>query len=131
MAALLLDLVNYLAAKSLVAGDGVDAFRDFVPEKPDTVVVLSEYTGDPVSVYTSVVHRSVQVRVRSTSAELARAKCMSICEAFISTSDDNRIDFSTARWGQVYVRQTPFKLSQDESGRTTYCFNLGITTSIE
>ena len=127
---LLLAIINYLVANGILLGDGIDAFRDFMPEEPDSVVVLHEYRGDQLSQYTTNVHRSVQVKVRDTSAEAARDKALQILQLFISESESRRVDFSENVWGQVYIRQLPFKLQQDNSNRVTYCFNLGITTNI-
>lgn len=126
---LLISLIEYLVANKLCNGDGIDTFRDFMPESPDTAVVLHEYGGDPLSPFTEHVHRSIQVKVRDKNAEVARRKAVQICEAFRASSEDYRVDFSDGSWGQVYVRQPPFKLMQDESSRVTYCFNLGITTN--
>ena len=123
-------LIAYGTESEILEGDGIDSFRDFLPEAPDNVVVFAEYAGDPVSPYTENVHRSVQVRVRDRNAELARSRAVKICNLFSSNSEDRRIDFTDELWGQVYIRQTPFKLSQDESDRISYCFNLGITTNI-
>lgn len=127
---LLLTLINYCVAKGILVGDGEDAFRDFTPEIPDTVTVFHEYAGDPISPFSDHVHRSVQVKVRSTSAEAARVKALQVMSAFKSDTESLRVDFSEDTWGQVYIRQTPFKLQQDSSNRVTYCFNLGITTNI-
>lgn len=123
-------LVAYGVIKDVLVGDGEDSFRDFMPEAPNDVVVFAEYPGDPVSPFTTCVHRSVQVKVRSVDAESARAKAVQIMSIFKSTDESLRIDFTDTLWGQVYIRQTPFKLSQDESDRVIYCFNLGITTNI-
>lgn len=128
---LLEDIVSYLTGLGLIQGDGIDTFRDFKPEKPDNIVSLHEYKGDPVSPYTSVVHRSVQVVVRNKSASEAQALAKRLCSAFITENETLRIDFTPTRWGQVHVRQTPHKFSQDESDRVHYGFNLGITTTIE
>lgn len=128
---LLEDIVAYLATKNIVEGDGVDAFRDFQPESPDNIVSLHEYAGDPVSRYTDVVHRSVQVVIRNKSASASKAKAYAVLNAFRMSDDAQRINFSDTRWGQVHIRQTPFKIKQDENGRTHYAFNLGITTNTD
>lgn len=127
---LLLSLVEYCVANGVLAGDGIDAFRDFMPETPDTATVFHEYAGDPLSPLTSVVHRAVQVKVRDISAEAARAKALEVLELFKADTESLRVDFSDSLWGQVYIRQVPFKLQQDSSNRVIYCFNLGITTNI-
>lgn len=123
-------LVSYGVANGVLIGDGVDSFRDFMPPSPDSVVAFHEYAGDPVSPFTSAVHRSVQVKVRDVSAEAARTKALQVVGIFKSSTEDLRINFSGDTWGQVYIRQMPFKLEHDESDRVTYCFNLGITTNI-
>lgn len=123
-------LVAYCTAKGVVAGDGEDTFRDFTPHSPDSIVAFHEYGGDPISPFTDSVHRSVQVKVRDKSAEAARTKALQILGLFKSDTESLRVDFTKDHWGQVYVRQTPFKLNQDESNRVIYCFNLGITTNI-
>lgn len=128
---LLEDIVTYLTNLGLVVGDGEDAYRDFKPESPDNIVSLHEYAGDPASPFTEVVHRSVQVVVRDQSADAAREKARLLAAAFADVGETRRIDFTATRWGQVYLRQPPFKLSQDEQNRTHYCFNLGITTTME
>ena len=128
---LLKDMVTYLTNLGLVEGDGVDTFRDFKPETPDNVVSLHEYKGDPVSPYTDVVHRSVQIVVRNKSAEAAHRLAINLYKAFVPTDETLRIDFTPDRWAQVHVRQVPHKFSQDESDRIHYGFNLGITTTIK
>ena len=127
---LLVSLIEYCVNEGVLHGYGEDAFADFVPEVPDTVVVFHEYTGDALTPFTDNVHRSVQIKVRDTSAEAARTKALSVLNVFKSKTENLRVDFSKDLWGQVYIRQLPFKLQQDGSNRVTYCFNLGITTNI-
>ena len=123
-------LVAYCVSKGALVGDGEDSYRDFMPEVPDAVVVFHEYMGSPLTPFTDSVHRSVQVKVRDTNAEAARTKALKVLEVFKSETEDRRVDFSEDLWGQVYIRQLPFKVQQDGSNRVTYCFNLGITTNI-
>ena len=127
---LLLSLIERCVTDGVLAGYGEDAFVDFTPEVPDTVVVFHEYTGDALSPVIDSVHRSVQIKVRDTSAEAARTKALNVLKVFKSKTESLRVDFSEDLWGQVYIRQLPFKLQQDGSNRVTYCFNLGITTNI-
>lgn len=128
---LLEDIVTYLCTKGLVQGDGVDTFRDFKPETPDNIVSLHEYAGDPVSPYMNEVHRSVQVVVRNVSASEAKRIADLLCKAFRAQDESLRIDFTDTRWGQVYIRQAPYKFLQDASDRVHYGFNLGITTNMD
>lgn len=126
---LLLDIVTFLADNGVVQGDGVDAFRDFTPEAPDSLVALHEYKGDPAVSYDPNVNRSVQVTVRDKDADVARQRALYIYKLFIS--DNLIVNFTPDRWGQVYLRQPPFKIGQDNNDRVTYGFNIGITTTIE
>lgn len=126
---LLLDIVTFLADNKIVQGDGVDAFRDFTPEAPDSLVALHEYKGDPAVHYDPNVNRSVQVTVRDKDADVARQKALNIYKLFMS--DNLIVQFTPDRWGQVHLRQPPFKIGQDDNDRVTYGFNIGITTTIE
>jgi hypothetical protein len=129
---LLEDIVAYFKTKDLIQGDGIDTFRDFMPETPDNIISLHEYKGDPVSRYTNVVHRSVQIVVRNKSAVTSQDIAKKLCQSILDDIADNgRVDFTPTRWGQVHIRQTPHKFSQDESDRVLYGFNLGITTTME
>lgn len=127
---LLVSLIDYCVTKGILAGYGEDAFVDFTPEVPDAIVVFHEYAGDALTPIVDSVHRSVQVKVRDVNAEAARVKALQVLSAFKSDTENLRVDFSKDVWGQVYIRQLPFKLDQDGSNRVTYCFNLGITTNI-
>lgn len=126
---LLLDMVQFLVSNSIVQEDGVDAFRDFTPEAPDTLIALHEYRGDPGVQHESAVNRSVQILSRSKSANEARQRALDIHGLLIS--DNLIINFTPDRWGQVHIRQSPFKIGIDGNGRTTYGFNVGITTTTE
>jgi hypothetical protein len=126
---LLLDMVQFLVNNSIVQEDGVDAFRDFTPEAPDTLIALHEYRGDPGVQHESAVNRSVQILSRSKSANEARQRALDIHSLLIS--DNLIINFTPDRWGQVHIRQSPFKIGIDGNGRTTYGFNVGITTTTE
>ena len=129
---LLLDIVLFLVGSDTVTGDGIDIFRDFTPEEPDSLVALHEYSGDPSSLYDNAVHRSVQVSCRDKDADAARQKALAVFNAIKSVQGtDGIVHFTTERWGQVYLRQTPFRLKTDENNRAYYAFNMGITTTIE
>lgn len=128
---LLLDIVTFLTNAGVIKGDGVDTFRDFTPETPDSLISLVEYKGSPLVPYEPSAHRSIQVSVRDKNADAARSKALDIFTVFQSSLQENaRIDFTEERWGQVTLRQTPFRSDTDSSDRVTYTFNIGITTTI-
>lgn len=128
---LLLDIVTYLTSKGVIEGDGIDTFRDFIPETPDNLVAITEYSGSPGVKYDPTAHRSIQVSVRNKNADVARSKALEIYKTFMPESDDARIDFTEDRWGQVSLRQPPFRMKTDSNDRVTYGFNMGITTTID
>jgi len=129
---LLEDIVTFLTSNSVIEGDGIDTFRDFIPETPDNLVAVTEYPGSPAVPYEPAAHRSIQIAVRNKSADDARRKTLDIYKVFLNAmGEDSRVDFTTERWGQVSLRQTPFRMKTDNNDRVTYGFNIGITTSIE
>jgi len=129
---LLLDIVTFLTTENVVTEDGVDVFRDFIPEEPDSLVALIEYRGDPLTPLDPAVHRSVQVSTRNKDADLARQKALEIFQVLREhQSTDNRVDLTEERWCQMYLRQSPFRYKTDENNRVYYCFNIGITTTID
>lgn len=130
MSDLLIDIEEFLKDKSLIVADGEDTFRDFRPESPDNVVILSEYAGQP-SPTESIVDRSVQVLVRNTDADAAKLLATEIYKALKPTSEDQKIQFTSTRWAQLFLRQTPFRVSTDKSNRVFYGFNCGIITNID
>jgi len=137
MQPLLLDMITYFQSQGLVEGDGVDAFRDFSPEEPDDIVVLYEYTGSPHVPHVELAHRSVQVTVRAKSADNARNRALELYKSLVTEEETQVIVFTKdeddekLRWGQVYLRQPPALLRRDESERTVYFFNTGITTNLD
>lgn len=126
---LLLDIASYLVSCGLATGDGIDVFRDTMPDKPDCLISLYEYGGDSVVLYESAVNRSVQLTVRDTDADMARQRAWSIFDVLKSSTAF--VQFTPERWGQVHIRQTPFLLRVDENDRVVYGFNMGITTTID
>jgi hypothetical protein len=129
MATLLLDIGTFLADNGEATEDGVDFFRDFMPEDPNEVVALHEYPGSPGTPFDAIVHRSVQVSVRGDEADAVRAKALRIYN--LLTAENRRIQFTQTRWGLVYLRQPPFKRDNDARNRVTYAFNIGVTTTSE
>lgn len=129
---LLLDIVLFLTSNGVVEGDGIDTFRDVIPEKPDYLVALTEYKGSPFVNYETAAHRSVQVLVRDKVADIARDKALEIFRTFRDNmSESARVDLTESRWGQVVLRQMPIRTDTDSSNRVSYVFNIGITTTIE
>lgn len=130
MSDLLLDIVTYFTSSGFCAGDGIDAFRDFTPETPDSMISVVEYSGDPGSaVDVSTVHRSFQISVRAKSATESKNKARQLYNALNSST--RFVKLTSERWSLVYLRQSPFKIKVDAAGRNYYGFNIGITSYID
>lgn len=128
MSLLLEDILQYFVDNGICKGIGVDAFWDKLPEAPDSCIAVFEYEGMPVEPYEPAVHRSVQVICREPSAILAQTTALRAFRLIQSSLDESgRIDFN-GRFTQTSLRQTPFKLDEDESNRVVYGFNMGVTT---
>lgn len=130
MAGLLVDIEEFLKDKSLIIDDGEDTFRDFRPEKPDNVVILSEYAGTPSSTEV-IADRSVQILVRNIDADSAKNLAVQIYDALKPTREDQKVQLTPTRWAQIFLRQTPFRVSTDKSNRVFYGFNCGIITNTD
>lgn len=129
MSALLEDMLATFVDAELYNGSGLDAFIDKMPASPDRCITLYEYTGLPEVPYESAVHRSVQVVCRNTSARLAKTDADRVHEFIVTSLDETgRLDFNS-RFTQTTLRQTPFKIDEDDLGRVQFGFNMGITTS--
>jgi hypothetical protein len=133
MADLLLDLIEYLTHKGVVAGDAIDCFRDVMPDEPDKVISLYEYSGRGTTTGVGAVDRSVQIVVRSgrDDPDWARVKAWEIFNELDTPEDrvlDTREIYNGTRWAVLYARQTPFKVEVDQSGRVKYGFNMGVAT---
>lgn len=129
MSLLLEDILTELVDQGLYTGLGKDAFWDKMPAMPDRCITLYEYTGLPEVPYEEAVHRSVQVTCRNTSASLAKTDAERVHEFIVSSLDETgRIDYNS-RFTQTSLRQTPFKIDEDDNTRVIFGFNMGITTS--
>lgn len=124
MADLLSDIKTYFTSLGIVPDSIV--FKDYMPNKPDTVVAIYEYSGSAPLPQIDGVHRSVQVVVRSKNNAEARSKINALYASL--QTEDGILSFTPERWAMVHLRQTPFKMKTDESERHYFVFNVGITT---
>lgn len=129
MSLLLEDILEAFVTEGIYTDLGVDAFWDKMPATPDRCIALYEYTGLPEVPYEDAVHRSVQVVCRNTSASLAKIDAERVHEFIVTSLDETgRLDFN-GRFTQTTLRQTPFKIDEDDLNRVQFGFNMGITTS--
>lgn len=126
---LLLEVVSYLIKEGFAEEDGVDIFRDFEPEQPADILIIHEYAGDAQALQGDLIHRSLQVSVRSASPVTAKEKVYNIYHKL--SPKDRFLKLTEDTWCQIYPRETPFRIKIDDSGRHYFGFNLGITTNKE
>lgn len=123
MASLFEDFERYFVAQGVLT---TPMFYDTMEADPDFAVAAYEYTGASPPGGIAGVLRSIQIVVRDKSVKTARIK---INELYASLEKAGTIIHLTEeRWGQITLRQPPFKYQTDERGRTYYCFNLGLNT---
>lgn len=130
MALLLEDILQEFANQGFYSGLAIDCFWDKMPDEPNSCVVAFEYYSEPdVPWEDAAVHRSVQLVFRESSASLAKAAATRVYNYLRSSLDETGKLFFNGRFTQTSLRQTPFKLDEDDRGRVVYGFNMGITTA--
>ena len=123
---LLADIITYMIAQGVVSAGGTDAFYGTLPNKPDNLVALIEYSGNS-AFSANFGNRSIQVNVRNISDSAASSKIWDVYNLFHSEDIEARIiDLTASRWAIFSCRQSPFKLKEDEKKRSIYLFNMGV-----
>lgn len=124
-------MIQFFTDHNLCEGLGIDAFWDKLPDTPDNCIAIFEYTGFLEEPWEPTVHRNVQIICRAPSAINAKANATRLHNLIKSSMDETgRIDFND-RFTQTTIRQTPFKINEDDKSRVVFGFNLGITTAID
>lgn len=123
MAHLLDDFEAYFTGAGLATGV---VYKDTIPDNPDTAIAIFEYAGSGGPAQVAGALRSIQIVSRALKVADARKKALELYASLVT--EDGIINLTPERWGQINLRQTPFKMKVDEKGRNYYAFNLGITT---
>lgn len=128
MAGLIDNLIDCMIQNNIAQERAVDLFMDYMPDEQtlDFIINFNEYAGTGNAQYTDLSVRSIQVQVRGLDVSLAKDKCWEVYKAICPNNllleiNDNKI-ISKAR-------SSPIKLSTDSKGRTTYFFNVALTTN--
>lgn len=130
MKLLLEDILQELCSANLCAALGEDCFWDKLPDSPDSCIAVFEYNSESDVPYENdAVHRSVQLVCRESTAISAKAKVTRVYDYIRSTLDETGVMYFNERFTQTSLRQTPFKLDEDDRSRVIYGFNMGITTA--
>lgn len=127
MADLLEDFGSFFTTSGLTTGYGI--YFDIMLDKSPQAIAIYEYQGHQVPVQVDGAHRSIQIVVRASSAEVAKAKANELYKAL--APDDGIVNLTAERWAVIDLKQTPFKLKVDEKNLVYYCFNAGVQTYID
>jgi hypothetical protein len=122
---LLEDLGAYLQAQGY-GTTGTSIFGSYMPDAPDSLVVLYEYGGgEPKRTFTGTYHEAprVQVNVRDTTYASARARAQLIWNALDSVVETT---LSGNWYNAITPLQPPFLLERDSKQRSIVTFNVSI-----
>lgn len=126
---LIFDILEYIKSLGLYNGLSTDMFIGFMPENPDDVLVLTEYKGAPGLMVDPAVHRSFKIVARSKDASKAFSNLKILYnKIFADRQEDGKMYFGE-RWGQVYLRETPFRYKTDINERHYYTFDISVTAN--
>lgn len=125
--ALLDDLLDFLAAQNL-GTKGVDIFATTMPDDPDAIIQVSEYSGRrPEGVLGSPVPIArfprVQIMVRDSRYVTARARAESVYQLLAPVANQQ---MGGTRINSIWPLQEPALLENDENGRSIMVFNVEI-----
>lgn len=124
---LLKDFESYFTSLDVI--ESGKFFRDTMPDMPDSLVCVFEYSGQGSIPQIQTANRSIQIAVRDKNATVAMQKAKQLYGTLIT--EDGILSLTEVRWCMVHLRQTPFKIRVDEKGRSYYGFNVGVTTYID
>ena len=126
------DLLTYIVAQNVgVTAKSEDGFYNTLPNKPDNLLTLIEYPGTSAFL-ANFGQRSIQPNVRDANDHNARTKIWAVYNLFHSENMEDRIIvLNGSRWAIFSCRQSPFLLKEDESKRSIYVFNMGVTVHDE
>jgi hypothetical protein len=125
MADLLFDIEAFFVSKGVAS----IVYKDMAPDTPDNLIALYEYEGSTYIPQITGATRSVQFVVRDISATVAKTKARELYQSLVT--EDGILNLTTERWCVIQLKQPPFRLKVDESGRVYYVFNASIKTYID
>lgn len=121
---LLDDFETYFATLGLL--DDFTVYKDTTLDEVPKAITIFEYAGGSLVPNGITGLRSVQITARSFDPMEAKEKAYALFKAL--QVPNGIIHLTPTRWGQLTLRQVPFKIKVDAEGKHTYGFNLGINT---
>lgn len=121
------EIATYLAGKN-VGTVGTDLFLGFLPDKPDNLVALFEYAGDPMELTMGssdpVLERpGLQVRVRNTSYSAARSNIEAVVDELHGLAEQT---LTNKRYLLIKANQSPESLGLDANMRSEFVCNFSV-----
>ena len=115
------DVKAYLSAAGFT-----DIYRDAMPDQPDACIGLFLWAHRMPIPSDGTCTRYVQVQVRRMDPDDANETAQRIMPMLDSGMDETKIYLTPERWCVARPLAVPKKLSADESGRTTYYFEVSL-----
>lgn len=117
------DIAAYLQQRGI---SGVH--KGFMPDKPDNIVALFEYAGEPTELMMGpddpVLERpGLQVRVRDKSYSAGRARIQAVVDALHGLANEVLGD---RRYLLIQANQSPESLGLDQNNRSEFVVNFSV-----
>lgn len=113
------DIAAYLATSG-VGTVGTNIVKGFIPNAPDSIVALYEYSGFPPDKTANIESPQVQVRVRGTDYNTARGKAIAVETALHGLWETT---ISGHRYLYIYANGSASFLRRDANNRTEFVQN--------
>ncbi|MGB9613900.1 MAG: minor capsid protein [Fervidobacterium sp.] len=116
---ILQEIGQFLQAKG-IGTLGINIFLGQLPAKPDDIIAIFEYAGEPPDLHWQGEYPRVQVMVRNISYEKGREKIEEVKNILHGLSEkilDNK------RYLLIQALQSPFFMQRDENSRAIFVCN--------
>ena len=124
---LLDDVASYLQTAEL-GTVGTNILKGFIPHSPDALIALFEYSGFPPDKVASIESPQVQVRVRATGYNDAKAKIISVFSALHLLWETT---INSNRYLYVYANGSPGFMRRDANGRSEFVQNFTVIREVD
>lgn len=124
------DVATYLEQQGTGA-IGTNLFCAYLPDKPDSAIVLYEYAGLPINrLDRAFCGLSLQVCVRSPDYPEGLLRAQGVSDALVKIGDTDMGFSPVAINGTTYFQfsalQSPYKLREDDDGRAYFVQNFRV-----
>ncbi len=106
---------------------GVDIFLGQLPAKPDDIIAIFEYAGEPPDLHWQGEYPRVQVLVRNKSYEKGREKIEEVKNVLHGVRETI---LGNKRYLLIQALQSPFFMQRDENNRAIFVCNFKIIKEV-